>query len=112
MTLMTAANSFVQMAADPAMRGRVLALYFAVFMGGTPIGAPLLGWIAEHAGARWTLIGGGGITALGTVLIAGLHRPSPWRRPHAATSGAVATASPTTPRSSSTDPPGQRRRGC
>ena len=70
MTLMTAANSFVQMAADPAMRGRVLALYFAVFMGGTPIGAPLLGWVAEHAGARWTLIGGGGLTALGTVLIA------------------------------------------
>ena len=70
MTLMTAANSFVQMATDPAMRGRVLALYFAVFMGGTPIGAPLLGWVAEHAGARWTLIGGGGITALGAVLIA------------------------------------------
>jgi MFS family permease len=70
MTLMTAANSFVQMAADPVMRGRVLALYLAVFMGGTPIGAPLLGWIAEHAGARWTLIGGGGITALGTTLIA------------------------------------------
>jgi MFS family permease len=70
MTLMTAANSFVQMAADPAMRGRVLALYMAVFMGGTPIGAPLLGWVADHAGARWTLIGGGGITALGTVLIA------------------------------------------
>jgi MFS family permease len=70
MTLMTAANSFVQMAADPAMRGRVLALYLAVFMGGTPVGAPLLGWIAEHAGARWTLIGGGGITALGTLLIA------------------------------------------
>src|SRR5262245_98744 len=70
MTLMTAANSFVQMAADPAMRGRVLALYLALFMGGTPIGAPLLGWIAEHAGARWTLIGGGAITAIGTVLIA------------------------------------------
>jgi MFS family permease len=70
MTLMTAANSFIQMAADPAMRGRVLALYLAVFMGGTPLGAPLLGWIAEHAGARWTLIGGGGITALGSVLIA------------------------------------------
>ena len=70
MTLMTAANSFVQMAADPAMRGRVLALYLAVFMGGTPIGAPLLGWVAVHAGARWTLIGGGGLTALGTILIA------------------------------------------
>ena len=69
MTLMTAANAFVQMATDAAMRGRVLALYFAVFMGGTPVGAPLLGWVAEHAGARWTLVGGGGLTALGTILI-------------------------------------------
>ena len=40
----------------------------AVFMGGTPIGAPLLGWIAEHFGARWTLIGGGVLTVLGTVI--------------------------------------------
>jgi MFS family permease len=100
MTLMTAANSFVQMAADPAMRGRVLALYLAVFMGGTPIGAPLLGWIAEHAGARWTLIGGGGITALGTVAIAAYtaHRRGvvltryAWRsRHHAADYGPVVT---------------------
>ena len=82
MTLMTAANSFVQMAADPAMRGRVLALYLAVFMGGTPVGAPLLGWVAEHAGARWTLIGGGGLTALGTIADRRLHRPPPGRRAH------------------------------
>jgi MFS family permease len=70
MTLATAANSFVQMAAEPAMRGRVMALYLAVFMGGTPVGAPMLGWIAEHLGARWTLIGGGAITVLGTLAIA------------------------------------------
>jgi MFS family permease len=70
MTLMTAANSFVQMAADPAMRGRVLALYFAVFMGGTAGGAPVLGWVADHAGARWTLVGGGAITAIGALAIA------------------------------------------
>jgi MFS family permease len=70
MTLMTAANSFVQMAADPAMRGRVMALYFAVFMGGTPAGAPLLGWVADQFGARWTLVGGGATSALGTVFIA------------------------------------------
>jgi MFS family permease len=49
------------------MRGRVMALYMAVFMGGTPIGAPFLGWLADHAGARWTLIGGGALTALGTI---------------------------------------------
>jgi len=68
MTLITAANSFVQMAADPTMRGRVMALYMAVFMGGTPAGAPLLGWIAEHFGARWTLVGGGAVMMAGTVL--------------------------------------------
>ena len=39
-----------------------MALYLAIFMGGTPIGAPLLGWVAEHFGARWTLVGGGALT--------------------------------------------------
>ena len=68
MTLVTAANAFVQMAADPTMRGRVLALYMMVFMGGTPLGAPLLGYVAEHFGARWTLVGGGALTVIGTVL--------------------------------------------
>ena len=37
------------------MRGRVMALYIAIFMGGTPFGAPLLGWIADTAGPRWSL---------------------------------------------------------
>ena len=67
MTLMTAANAFIQMATSDEMRGRVLALYFAVFMGGTPVGAPMLGWVAEQFGARWTLIGGGALTVLGTI---------------------------------------------
>jgi MFS family permease len=40
-----------------------------MFMGGTPAGAPLLGWVADHFGARWTLIGGGALTALGTVVV-------------------------------------------
>ena len=57
LTVVTAANTFVQMSADPQMRGRVMALYMAIFMGGTPIGAPLLGWVADHFGARWTLVG-------------------------------------------------------
>jgi MFS family permease len=55
------------MTTSPEMRGRVMALYMAIFMGGTPIGAPLLGWIAEHFGARWTLVGGGALTAIGTI---------------------------------------------
>jgi MFS family permease len=52
-------NSFVQLGADPQMRGRVMALYFMCFLGGTPVGAPLIGWISEHLGAPWGLILGG-----------------------------------------------------
>jgi len=68
LTVITAANAFVQLAADPQVRGRVMALYLAIFMGGTPIGAPLLGAVAEAFGARWTLVGGGLLTVLGTVI--------------------------------------------
>ena len=57
-------NSFVQLGVDPQMRGRVMALYFMCFMGGTPVGAPLIGWISEHLGAPWGLILGGGICVL------------------------------------------------
>ena len=54
-------NSFVQLGVDPQMRGRVMALYFMCFMGGTPVGAPVIGWISEHFGAPWGLILGGGV---------------------------------------------------
>lgn len=68
LTLITSANALVQMSTEAVVRGRVMALYLAIFMGGTPIGAPLLGWIAERYGARWTLVGGGAMTMLGTLL--------------------------------------------
>ena len=54
-------NSFVQLGVDPQMRGRVMALYFMCFLGGTPVGAPLIGLISEHVGAPWGLILGGAI---------------------------------------------------
>ncbi|HEX2073612.1 MAG TPA: MFS transporter [Geodermatophilus sp.] len=57
-------NSFVQLGVDPQMRGRVMALYFMCFMGGTPVGAPLIGWISEHLGAPWGLILGGAVVVL------------------------------------------------
>jgi MFS family permease len=75
LTVVTAANAYVQIASAPEMRGRVMALYMAIFMGGTPIGAPLLGWIAEHFGARWTLVGGGTLTAVGTIVAAAIFAP-------------------------------------
>ncbi|HET8614650.1 MAG TPA: MFS transporter [Actinomycetales bacterium] len=64
LTLMTAANATVQLSVAPEMRGRVLALYMAVFMGGTPLGAPIIGWIGEVLGARWTIGVGGGVALL------------------------------------------------
>lgn len=72
LTVVTAANAFVQMTTTAEMRGRVMALYMAIFMGGTPVGAPLLGWVAEHYGARWTLVGGGALTAIGTIVATAL----------------------------------------
>lgn len=65
---LTAANASVQLGADSRLRGRVMALYMMVLMGGTPIGAPVLGWVGEVFGARWTLIGGGGLSVLGVLL--------------------------------------------
>lgn len=56
MTLITTANSYVQITTPPAMRGRVIALYMAIFVGGTPIGAPLVGLIAQTAGPRFAML--------------------------------------------------------
>jgi MFS family permease len=57
-TLMTAANTRIQLSTAPELRGRVMALYMAIFMGGTPVGAPLIGWIGQTFGARWTILVG------------------------------------------------------
>ena len=51
-------NSWLQLAVEPRMRGRVMALYSIVFLGSTPIGAPLVGWLAEVAGPRSGLFAG------------------------------------------------------
>ncbi|MFI0981154.1 MFS transporter [Streptomyces sp. NPDC021093] len=64
LTVNVTANSSVQMATDPAMRGRVMALFMMVFTGGTPLGAPLLGWITDTYGARIGFAAGGVISAL------------------------------------------------
>ncbi|ALE94388.1 MFS transporter [Arthrobacter alpinus] len=55
LTFLNACNTTVQLTTDSAMRGRVLAVYMMVLQGGTPIGAPLVGWIATEFGARWSL---------------------------------------------------------
>jgi MFS family permease len=76
LTMITAANATVQLGTTAMMRGRVMALYMMIFMGGTPVGAPIVGWIGETFGARWTLIGGGLGTILGVLLAAAVFSRS------------------------------------
>jgi MFS family permease len=66
LSFMTTANAFVQTTVKPSMRGRVMALYLAIFVGGTPIGAPLAGWVVNQFGPRWGL----GIAVLAGLLAA------------------------------------------
>jgi MFS family permease len=55
LTFTNATNSMMQLSTEPAMRGRVMALRVAVALGGTPIGAPIVGWVADRFGPRWAL---------------------------------------------------------
>lgn len=69
LTFMTASNSMMQLTTERAMRGRVMALRIAVVMGGTPIGAPLVGWVVDHFGARWAL-GVGALAGIAAAAVA------------------------------------------
>jgi len=71
-TFSTAANSSVQLASAPEMRGRVMGLYMLVFAGGTPLGAPLVGWLSQEMGARWGIIAGGVISASAAAVVLAL----------------------------------------
>ncbi|MEU2788875.1 MFS transporter [Streptomyces sp. NPDC007100] len=64
LTINVTANSSVQLATDPLMRGRVMSLFMMVFMGGTPLGAPLVGWVTDAYGARLGFLAGGVVSAL------------------------------------------------
>jgi MFS family permease len=68
-TFAASVNSLLQLTVAPALRGRVMALYSVVFLGSTPIGAPLVGWMAEVAGPRSGLLLGA-LAALVTGLVA------------------------------------------
>ena len=73
-TLLNSANATLQVETDPELKGRVMAIYMTIVMGGTPIGAPVIGWIGETYGARWTLIVGGVLVLVGVVLALLVHR--------------------------------------
>jgi MFS family permease len=70
-TMLNNANAYVQTTTPPALRGRVMSLYMAILMGGTPIGAPVVGWVANTWGPRWGLAVGalGGIAAAGIAAV-------------------------------------------
>ena len=82
-SLTTTANSSVQLSTAAEMRGRVMGIYMLVFLGGAPIGSPLTGLVAQHFGTRVSLIAGGVISVLATVVVAVLvarRRGVPVRR--------------------------------
>lgn len=63
-TMMITCNSLLQLSTDAEYRGRVMSLYMLLFLGSTPIGAPIIGWIGETLGARWAVGLGGGALAI------------------------------------------------
>lgn len=65
-TMMTTANGYVQTTSEPRIRGRVVAIYVALMVGATPIGAPIVGWVAQAAGPRWAL----GVSAVAGIIAA------------------------------------------
>jgi MFS family permease len=54
-TFTNTANSVLQLSTESYMRGRIIAIFIAIALGTTPVGAPIVGWIADHFGARWAL---------------------------------------------------------
>ncbi|MGB8652129.1 MAG: MFS transporter [Mycobacteriales bacterium] len=72
LTFTTTANALVQLGCEPQVRGRVMAIYVLVFLGGTPVGAPLIGVLAEHFGPRASLLLGGAVCALSALAAAAL----------------------------------------
>ena len=120
-TMLTTANGYVQTTTDPALRGRVLALYMAILMGGTPIGAPIVGWVASEFGPRAAILVGASAAfvafAIGAtwLLVSGrLHRHEEKR--FRLTIDETRPLSSSVPRSSATrsphdaDPAARRRR--
>jgi MFS family permease len=76
LTFTNTTNSLMQLSTEPAMRGRVMALRVGVALGGTPVGAPIVGWIANHYGPRWAL-GVGAASGFAAALVA-LAGGRPW----------------------------------
>jgi MFS family permease len=78
LTFANTTNSLMQLSTEPAMRGRVMALRVGIALGGTPLGAPIVGWVANHCGPRWALgVGAASGFAAASVAIFALARSVP-----------------------------------
>ncbi len=75
------ANSYVQTNSDPKLRGRVMGIYLLIFMGGTPIGSPLIGLFAEAVGIRWAIFACGVIVLIASAIIYLLLVRNPGKEP-------------------------------
>jgi MFS family permease len=80
MTFTTSAQSYLQARSDSWVRGRVMGIFTLVFFGGTPLGAPVIGWSADAFGPRSGLIGGGLLTAVWALVAALLYARTTRRR--------------------------------
>lgn len=69
LTMLISANSYVQTHSDPAIRGRVMGIYLLIFMGGTPFGSLLIGYLTEVIGVRQTIAFCGGISLVAALVI-------------------------------------------
>lgn len=76
LTVLTSANQTVQLSTEPAMRGRVMSIYMLFFLGTTPLGSPLMGWVSDTMGPRTALLAGG-LAAIAISLVAAV-----WARRH------------------------------
>ena len=65
---MLSSNTYVQLSTRANLRGRVMGIYFLVFLGGTPFGAPMIGWSSDLIGVRETLAICGFITGVGGLI--------------------------------------------
>jgi len=83
------ANGVLQVNSDPQMRGRVMALYAIAFLGSTPIGGPLIGWIAQAASPRVALIVGAVATIASAVLLVGHGKRTSLHHGHVPSPGAT-----------------------
>lgn len=92
-TAVVSANALIQISVEPSMRGRVMSLWGALILGGTPVVAPIIGWLGDTYGPRWTVVAQGLPVGLAFVAITWWimshdqlrvrfdpNRPVPWLR--------------------------------